>query len=249
MIPLKKIYHSVMFQPNVFGVILNPFYISRRSIYLKIKKNAHQIKGRTLDIGCGQKPYKNLFLNTTEYLGMDIEQSGHDHTNECIDIYYDGINFPFKTNEFDSIICNQVFEHLPNPEVILSEISRVLKPGGILLITVPFIADEHEQPYDFFRYTTFILNKLMNENQLKILIHKKLNNNIILIFTQLWITYLYKLTKTKYPIISLLLNPILFMPFTIIGLILSFFIPNSNDFYLDSFLLIQSEKNIINNKQ
>ena len=61
------------------------------------------------------------------------------------DYFYDGQSFPFKGGSFDVVLTNQVLEHVFNPDVFLSEIHRVLTPDGVLLLTVPFLWDEHEQ--------------------------------------------------------------------------------------------------------
>lgn len=136
----------------------------------------------------------------------------------------------------------QVLEHVSNPSKIISEIARVLKPNGKPLLTVPLISDEHEQPYDFFRYTSFGLEKLFTENKLEIAIHKRLNSNIALVCTHLWVTYLYKLTKTKFAVVSLCLTPILFFPFNLIGLFFSFILPSKKDLFLDSFIIAKNCK-------
>jgi hypothetical protein len=67
------------FQPNIFGVLVNPVYIIRRALYLKILELASLIQGNVLDFGSGSKPYENLFLNVNNFTGCDIALSGHCH--------------------------------------------------------------------------------------------------------------------------------------------------------------------------
>ena len=62
-----------------------------------------------LDFGCGSKPYKNLF-KVKEYVGLDTEESGHNHRNEEIDVLYNGKQIPFVDNSFDSLFSSQVFK-------------------------------------------------------------------------------------------------------------------------------------------
>lgn len=68
-------------------------------------------------------------------------------------IQADAARLPFSTATFGAIICTEVLEHVPDPQIVLHEAARVLRPGGILLITVPFLFGIHADPYDFGRYT------------------------------------------------------------------------------------------------
>jgi hypothetical protein len=68
--------------------------------------------GKLLDFGCVSKTYKKYFSHTDAYIGLDIEQSGHLHTNEQIDVFYDGKKIPFEENYFDSVFSSEVFEHV-----------------------------------------------------------------------------------------------------------------------------------------
>jgi len=90
-----------------------------------------------LDIGCGSKPYESLFKNVTNYIGVDIESSGHDHTDSKVDLYYDGKKLPFDDNYFDCVVSFEVLEHVFNIEELLSEIKRVMKKGGYGIFLVP----------------------------------------------------------------------------------------------------------------
>ena len=68
--------------------------------------------------------------------------------NKHADRSYDGKTFPFSDGEFDAVLTSEVLEHVFNPDEFLSEINRVLRDDGVLLLTVPFVWDEHEQPFD-----------------------------------------------------------------------------------------------------
>jgi ubiquinone/menaquinone biosynthesis C-methylase UbiE len=130
------------------------FYFIRKGLLEAIRKHAPSLKGKLLDFGCGSKPYLLLF-NVDEYIGLDFEKTGHDHSHEQIDVYYDGKTIPFKDDHFDSILCSEVAEHLFDLPAALGEMNRVLKKGGKLLLTCPFVWGEHEAPYDSARYTKF----------------------------------------------------------------------------------------------
>lgn len=113
-----------------------------------------------LDAGAGGGPYKNLFEHT-RYESADFEQVNKDYapaTYVC-----DLASIPVEDCRFDYVIFNQVLEHLPEPKGVLVELHRVLKPGGRLIFTAPLFYEEHEQPYDFYRYTQFGLRHLFQE--------------------------------------------------------------------------------------
>ncbi|MBE3141517.1 MAG: class I SAM-dependent methyltransferase [Thermoplasmata archaeon] len=71
------------------------------------------------------------------------------------DVQADAAYIPFADNSFDVVICSELLEHVPNPPDVLSEVYRVLRPGGLLLICVPFLYQIHSDPYDFGRYTDY----------------------------------------------------------------------------------------------
>jgi SAM-dependent methyltransferase len=63
----------------------------------------------------------------------------------------------------DVVVCTEVLEHVPNPHQVVAELSRLLKAGGALYVSVPFSAREHQIPYDFFRYTQYGLRHLFEQ--------------------------------------------------------------------------------------
>ncbi len=113
-----------------FAIVTNPFFFMRYNLFKSIKHFVPQMKGKLLDFGCGRKPYAQLFTNCSEYVGCDIEVSGHDHENEDIDVFYDGEHLPFNGDVFDCIFSSECFEHIFNLEPIIQELNRVLKIGG-----------------------------------------------------------------------------------------------------------------------
>lgn len=232
---IKSYINKQNFNPDISGVLVNPFFIARKNLYENIRAFAFQISGRILDVGCGRKPYEHLFKNCTEYIGMDIDNPGHDHTNEKIDVYYDGKIFPFEDKSFDAVLTNQVFEHVFNPDNFMREIFRVLKPGGKLLLTVPFVWDEHEQPNDFGRYSSFGLTHILKQNGFSILEFKKSTKGFAAI-AQLTTGYIFKLFYSKNKVLNGL-GTVAMSPLAIVLLLLSLVAPRSNDIYLDNIVL------------
>ncbi len=105
-----------------------------------------------LDAGAGIGPYKSLFDHAV-YESADFEQA--DKAYQKSTYVCDLAAIPVEDNRFDFILFNQVMEHLPEPKRVLVELHRVLKPGGKMIYTGPLFYEEHEQPYDFYRYTQF----------------------------------------------------------------------------------------------
>jgi SAM-dependent methyltransferase len=231
---LKTYYFRQMMHPGVLGILTNPFYFARRGLVLGIREFASQVHGRVLDVGCGNRPYEQLF-DASEYVGLELD-TPENRLTKTADVYYSGTVFPFEPNSFDSVVCNQVFEHIFEPEAFLREIGRVLKNQGRLLLTVPFVWDEHEQPRDFGRYSSFGLRALLSRNGFEVLELRKTVDDIRVIF-QMLNAYIFKKTCVRNPYLSLLLTLILIAPFNLAGTVLSWLTPSNGDLYLDNVVL------------
>ncbi|MNU79750.1 hypothetical protein D3C71_693670 [compost metagenome] len=236
---LKKTYKRAQFEPTFVSLMINPFFIIRRGLFRGIKKYSPYMKGKLLDFGCGSKPYKHMF-EVDEYIGTDIEVSGHSHKNEHIDVYYDGNTLPFEENTFDSILCSEVFEHLFNLEEMLDELHRVLKPGGFMLITVPFVWDEHEIPYDFGRYSSFGLTFLMEKHRFKVEESFKSTTYFETII-QMRNAYIYQHIFPKKKVFKLILNPLIIFPLTLWGLFWNLILPRNKNFYHNNIYVVKKE--------
>lgn len=225
------------FQPSLLGIVINPFFFLRRGLYLRIKKLSPQLSGDLLDFGCGRKPYRELFT-VNRYIGVDIEVSGHPHTNSQVDVFYDGKKIPFDNASFDSFFCSEVFEHLFNLEEILDELHRVLKPGGKGLITVPFAWPEHEVPYDFGRYTSFAMKAILERHGFSIVTLEK-SGHFFEVLVQLWANFVYSIFHTKNLYINTLCTAVLVFPFNLLGGILSWILPKRKEMYHNLIILVE----------
>jgi len=232
----KKYYRRQQFFPGIVGIFLNPFYFARAGLGNAMTDLAPSLSGRLLDVGCGTKPYRSLF-NVADYAGLDID-SEPTRKRGIADYLYDGGRFPFEDAAFDSILCNQVLEHVFNPDVFLGEINRVLKPGGRLLLTVPFVWDEHEQPYDYARYSSFGLQSLLEKQEFKILQHRKLAADASILF-QLGNAYLYKITQNLPMPIKLALTVTVMALINILGVLAGKLLPDNPDLFLDHVVLAE----------
>jgi len=136
---------------------IDRYYIKKSLFQYVVGKNA-VFRGDLLDVGCGEMPYRKYIRENSSvqsYSGVDLIGGTEYHQNIKPDFYWDGIKFPFADGTYDSALATEVLEHCPDPQVILREIFRVLKPGSPLVLTVPFIWPTHESPFDFYRYTPF----------------------------------------------------------------------------------------------
>jgi SAM-dependent methyltransferase len=133
------------------------YYFLIRDIKEAIEKYA---KGNFLDMGCGNKPYESFYKPlTSSQIGCDIIQSD----KHKVDVVCPVTELSFPEKEFDTVFCTQVLEHVFEHNKMMNEIFRVLKPGGTIILTVPFAWELHEEPYDFFRYTKHALKALFEE--------------------------------------------------------------------------------------
>ena len=234
---LLRIFQSQQFHPGLLGAFVNPFFLARRQLWAGIAAASGELSGRMLDVGCGSQPYRSLFP-TSSYVGLDID-SPRTRKLAVADRFYDGHRFPFDDGEFSAVLCNQVFEHVFNPGEFLSEVRRVMAPGGRLLLTVPFVWDEHEQPWDYARYSSFGLRALLEQHGFRVLRQQKLMNDFSLIF-QLSIAYLYKVTLTRSPYLNLVMTILMFGPLSLLGLAAGALLPKNEDLFLDQLVVAET---------
>jgi UDP-N-acetylmuramyl pentapeptide phosphotransferase/UDP-N-acetylglucosamine-1-phosphate transferase/ubiquinone/menaquinone biosynthesis C-methylase UbiE len=118
---------------------------------------AKYVDGRLLDVGCGDRPYQIIFRDRiSSYTGL--EQGRNRYKN--VDVWGDALRLPFADGVFDTVLSNQVLEHVPEPQMAITEAARVLNAGGHLILTAPHIWELHEVPHDYFRFTPYGLRYL-----------------------------------------------------------------------------------------
>jgi SAM-dependent methyltransferase len=143
-------------------------YSVRTAIFDAIKSNLSKFKGVVVDLGCGIMPYKEYITQSNvgiEYVGIDFEKpAGAEYEMVKPDLFWDGISIPLEDSSVDTILATELLEHCANPDIILKEAFRVLRPGGHIFFTVPFIWNIHLVPYDEYRYTPFALQRLLTNS-------------------------------------------------------------------------------------
>jgi len=131
-----------------------------------IPKYAH---GKLLDLGCGEAPLYAFYRDhVTDVVCADWKTSTHDLS--YVDFHIDMTkSLPFKNDTFDTVIMSDVLEHISRPFDTLQEVSRIIVPGGHLILNVPFLYWIHEAPHDYFRYTEFGLRSICENYALKVI--------------------------------------------------------------------------------
>jgi len=233
---LRTWWRQQQFEPTAAGLLVNPFFFARRGLRDGLGEFLPALTGEVLDVGCGRKPYQHL-TRATRYVGVDIDTPAT-RALAAADFYYDGRTLPFADASFDAVLCSQVLEHVFTPEKFLREIHRVLRPGGVLLLATPFVWDEHEQPQDFGRYSSFGLKDLMQRSGFTVEAERKTCADFRVI-TQLASGYLYKVTRTQRTTLNVLVQLVLIAPVNVAGGLLAWLLPRNSDLYLDNIVLVR----------
>ncbi|MCP3916593.1 MAG: SAM-dependent methyltransferase [bacterium] len=151
---------------------LNPYWLDWSHLRQSVERLAPHASGVLLDVGVSERPYGELFEpHVTRYVGLEYPPSILDkqpdlwnildRAKRSVDVFGDGNELPFLSGSFDTVMCTEVLEHLPQPDRVLAEMSRVLRPGGKMLATVPFSQPLHELPSDYYRFTPSSLEYLV----------------------------------------------------------------------------------------
>jgi SAM-dependent methyltransferase len=217
--------------------LLNPVFLTRSRLLKRIKENSSFMKGTMLDFGCGAKPYKPFF-DVDLYIGVDIKKSDNAYSDDRVDVLYDGKSIPFKDESFDSILATEVIEHIFDIDDVLADLVRVLKKSSYMLISCPFVWEEHEIPYDFARYTSYGVIYLLEKHGLKVIKQEKTTNYVETIM-QMWLLYLhqYVFPRNRYLRFSLSL---FFIPLiNSMGIILGSILPKNYLFYNNNIIIVQ----------
>jgi SAM-dependent methyltransferase len=115
----------------------------------ELEQVSKYISGRVLNAGCGNRDISPIVrrLGGEEVVNYDMRSTIPGAIIGSL------LDTPFSDDEFDTILCNAVLEHVPRVDTVMSELARSLKPGGKLIVAIPFLQPFHADPTDFRRYT------------------------------------------------------------------------------------------------
>jgi len=115
-------------------------------------------RGRLIDVGCGTAPFAGTLAGQVAcYHGFDLWPRSA-HTVLAGDAQNMGM---VRDASYDTALCFEVLEHVPDPARALAEINRILAPGGVLVMTVPHLSRLHDVPHDYYRYTRYGIQALL----------------------------------------------------------------------------------------
>lgn len=110
-------------------------------------------------------PYRRLIERHAErYDGLDVEARHPDVRFVASATQMDGV----PDAAYDTVLCSEVLEHVGEPEAAVAEMARVLRPGGTLILSVPFLARLHEEPHDYYRYTEHGLASILDRHHFSV---------------------------------------------------------------------------------
>ncbi|MCF6147392.1 MAG: methyltransferase domain-containing protein [Candidatus Kuenenia sp.] len=133
---------------------IHDFNQRERDRWIRKKSTSIQAGSRILDVGAGTCPYRSFFAHC-DYKSHDFKKYegiklGNTTDYGDIDYVSEITNIPAPDNSFDVILCTEVLEHVPDPKDALREMSRILRPGGRMLITAPLGSGLHQLPYHYY---------------------------------------------------------------------------------------------------
>ncbi|MEM2676100.1 MAG: class I SAM-dependent methyltransferase [Candidatus Bathyarchaeia archaeon] len=136
---------------------ISPAIYAQYDVAVKLMRE--YVYGNLIDLGCGDMPFKEFLLDLVDnYDSLDLWP----HSTEVTyvgDIQDMSMIGPCS---YDSVICLEVLEHVPNPQQAIREIHRILKPSGVFIVSVPHLSRIHNIPHDYFRFTLYGLATLLH---------------------------------------------------------------------------------------
>lgn len=125
----------------------------------RLQEAVGHLSGNVLDVGCADRWVESYCQPEVKYIGLDLPITGKGLYSARPDIFADAARLPLTAASIDAVVCLEVLEHVSNPRGALAEFARVLKPGGVMLFSMPFMYPIHDAPHDFQRLTQYGLRR------------------------------------------------------------------------------------------
>jgi len=184
---------------------------SRKNLYEFISSSASNLSGSNADclnIGSGGEVEAILRSHELRLTSIDLD------ADRRPDIVMDACDLKFSDGTFDAVLMFEVLEHVPTPHLAAAEIHRVLKPGGYLYLSTPFVFGIHDAPHDYFRYTKFGLQFLFKEfDDLKILERNSYLESVVVMLLRLGMAEdkTSRRVGVAFAVLSVVFAPLLFL--------------------------------------
>jgi SAM-dependent methyltransferase len=169
-----------------------------------LERGASAANGHLLDYGCGGQPYRAIFEPIVKsYVAADIAAYG----DKKLDVLLvPNKRVPLPDCSFDTVLASQTLEHVPDPPFYIGECARLLRPGGVLILTAPMQWRHHEIPYDYFRFTRFGIESLLENGGFEI-VEKSSTGGVFALIGQILLNHIAEKGVHK-PQLNRLINQI-----------------------------------------
>lgn len=153
----KRLEHDILDTPR--RPFFSPVYYGQYRVTLPLLKK--YARGRLIDLGCGDMPFQSLLAGQLEcYDSLDFFPRSA-RVTYVGDIQHMNM---IPSDTYDTAVCLEVLEHVSDPFRAVREIHRILKAGGILIVSVPHLSRLHDEPHDYYRYTRHGLRYILERN-------------------------------------------------------------------------------------
>lgn len=141
------------------GSVFGKSWLVNRIVRKQMHELAGKASGTLVDVGCGGRPYEAIFEpHVDRYVGVDLDAARYGKGD--VEVVSESASLPIETASADTVLSNQVIEHVTEPGKAIAEMARILKPGGTAIVTAPHIWGIHEEPNDYYRFTPYGLRYL-----------------------------------------------------------------------------------------